>query len=44
MCKNIEKIFNSKILITIFNEQSPNFRRNLDLFTVLATQVGVEAT
>lgn len=44
MCKNIEKIFNFQIFITIFNEQSPNFRRNLDLFSVWATQVRVEAT
>lgn len=44
MCKNIEKIFNSQILITNFNEQSPNSQRNLDLFTVLTTQVRVEAT
>ena len=43
MCKSIEKMFNSQIFITNFNEQSPNFRRNLDLFTVLATHVKVEA-
>jgi hypothetical protein len=44
MCKSIEKIFKFQILTTQINKSSPNFRRNLDLFCVLPTQVGVEAT
>lgn len=44
MCKGIEKIFKFQISITQFNKSSPNFRRNLDLFTILLAQVMVEAT
>ena len=44
MCNSIEKIFIFQIIATLINKTSPNFRRNLDLFCVLLTQVKVEAT
>ena len=36
MCKSIEKKFKSQIFVTQINKTSPNFRRNLDLFSVFA--------
>lgn len=44
MCIDIVFIFNSKIFLTLFNQLSPNFRRNLDLFTLVVEYLMVEAT
>lgn len=44
MCRDIEKIFNFQTPITYFNNPSPHFRRNMDLFNIDTFTSNGEAT